>query len=103
MFAVRDERAEDVNQGDDWDISSFFGELLPRVQEGFLSSFFIKFNDTSLWQPYGSSLGAVPFNPVYSFAFGRNDMKMTDASVTKKLDVLLLDFFSFLQTSIFAI
>ncbi len=46
LFAVRDVRAEDAYQGDDRDISSFFRELLPRVQEGFLSSFFIKFNET---------------------------------------------------------
>jgi hypothetical protein len=35
LFAVRDVRAEDAYQGDYWDISSFFGELLPRIQEEF--------------------------------------------------------------------
>ncbi len=62
----------------------------------------------------GNYLGLlrVPYNPVYSVAFWRNDIrfhftrfvlkpKMTNASVTKKLEVL--HFFSFLQTSIFAI
>jgi hypothetical protein len=39
LFAVRVVRAEDAYQGDDRDISSFFGELLPRVQEGFCHPF----------------------------------------------------------------